>query len=329
MKNPHNFTDEDVKRINYNLEKLGLVSFHKRIDSLIPFFCEFDSKQEKNDVKFKKSSLSTEEMLGYALAFYEDLDENMYHNIMNVLQPSESIIIMQSTKKNGGFNAVGLHNGERFINLCPQNNTRGLIVVAHELAHLLDQRGQKKRVPKNEHFEEIPTIFIEKIYNDYLLQNGLIDKKDHKANIIQGNLNFRGNLVAVCQERDILKDLAIPVKDAQQLNQYIESIRENDNFNPLVDRLCVWAEDFNKFESNNGDYCSRYLFGEIAAEALYQDYKKDRQDALGRLNSFFECSSEIDSIEECGKVLLGDEYEQKLMKIAKARKINHNDKVRL
>lgn len=253
------------------------------------------------------------------LQFYGELDLELKNRIEKTL--SDPFFEHKFSEPNGnGINEgsrVGFEwknnfaqNGEIVLN--PSNNLIGIITVAHEFAHLLEERIQKRIKNKEDCLGEIASMFIEKVFAEYMLKKSMIEKKDYRI-LKEHDLNcFSNNVRVLVEENEILSGLEVPISGVQ-LRELHKKYAFSDRKGVLMRRVqqMTGIGMPKNVQPESGQKRFRYVAGEVVSGALFEDFKKNPKETLGRFENFLSSNAEMEEA-EAYQTLLGENYFQKL-----------------
>ena len=204
-------------------------------------------------------------------------------------------------------------NGERVccrdcvLNI--EDTIRGYYAIAHEFAHLSSQRVVEMKGAKTDCVGEIESLFMEKLFNQYMIDWGMITDEEYTAYLTQRRETLRGELSKMLEEDDLLSVIKPPVT-LESLTEAEEVFRTDPRFAKNYENLmCRLEETVNTKRS--AAYIFRYVVGEIVSNALFDDYMKDPAATMEKYKAFL-FSNADKSYGELMTGLLGEGYEDKL-----------------
>ena len=332
-------------RFNEVVKKRNSYWFYGQIKSVLPFIKKLVTTLDMEEVKFNEIDLTVGKMQTYALEFLYDLDPEFEEKVCDVLENLKGTTLFtgRPTEK-GGENSVGLRKLKKDlmvdIQLHPQNDIMGIIVVGHEYGHLLSQRIQQRRKQMTDCIGEIESLFIERLFADWLLNKGIITKEERKKIEISWKNNLLGNARGIYEEWVILSNLKQPTfgDDLKNFEQRLVSEEKLSFLDLLKKRMVVMIKD-DDGQQKHGEYMFRYVVGEVVAEALYQDYKKNPELTKQRFKEYLAHNAEYEffkkkqfekdgrmvenlvfdknEMKKCFTTLLGEDYKKKIEKTVK------------
>ncbi len=259
-----------------------------------------------------KKAEQVKQILDKTHPYFIDTDGNSHVNFINA-QPGDSCT---SNVGHSGRNSyldfyVYIHN-----------SVDDLRTTAHELSHALSSHHQQKVkmiranveqdkinkfVAKN--FErdcvgEIESHIIEKLFNEFLLENGIYSKHDIKnyENDSQDNLLHDINLIR--EERDIIRKLPKPVT-YESLKTLVDNIQKNEQ-GRLIERVEKMHDDKGKFSS----HMFRYVVGRIVADQWFKRYqecdKQEKREMLANFQDYLDNTHKLDLDSVCEYLLEQD-----------------------
>lgn len=351
--------EEIAQKLNEKIYQHNSYWFYGQIRKIMPMLADIVKHYDCEKVEFDKIEMNLGEMQTLVLDFLQDLDPSLEENALNVLEDLEHTVVFvgkpqEVSKGNSvgirglrGKNGRPLKNSPRVeISLHPQNNAMGIVVVGHEIGHTLCQRIQERILPKTDCIGEIESVFIEKIFADWLLKKKVISKEDRKKMDVVWKNNLINSARVLVEEYDLLNRLQNPTnaEDLQKVEKDLQDKNRLGWLEILKHRIIVMIGD-NKGKDIHGEYEFRYIVGEIVATALYEDFKKNPKETTENFKEFLSHSAEYEfyvkkkakrdgklvenyvlepkEVEKCFATLLGESYKEKL---ENAIKIQHKDK---
>lgn len=89
-----------------------------------------------------------------------------------------------------------------------------------------------------------------------------------------------------------------------------KDIKGHKNEQELLCKMINVADDGQKLI---GPYVFRYVVGRAIAFTLFEEYKQNPQETMQKFDNYLRCRCEISSLDEAGKILLGENYKRKIM----------------
>ena len=327
-------------QFNEVVKKRNSYWFYGQIRSVLPFIKKLVTTLDIEELKFNKLDLSVGKMQTYVLDFLYDLDPELEEKVANVLEDLKgTLLYVGKPTEKGGENFVGLRKTKKNtvvdIQIHPRNDSTGILVVGHEYGHLLSQRIQQHCQQKTDCLGEIESLFIERLFADWLLKKGFISKEERKKFDTKWKNNLLGNARGIYEEWVILSNLKQPTfgDDLRSFEQRLISDGKLSLLDLLKKRMVVMIKD-DDGQQKHGEYMFRYVVGEIVAEALYQEYKKEPDLTLARFKEFLAHNAEYEffkkkqvnkdgqvvenlvldkaEMQKCFTTLLGEDYKAKL-----------------
>lgn len=324
-----------AKKLEEKCRLWGAFDFYKNLRK-IPVFCqnltEIASQKTFKNVTYKKIDANLGQMQEMALDFFHVLDEELCESVWRVLEDAENTtLFVKEPSEVEGVNAVGLLLQEDYhkkegkkkesrkieILLQPRSNAHGLVTVAHELAHTMEERVQKKKPSKTLSIAEIVPMFVERIYADYLFKIGKIDQEE-RDNIFKDIQNtYIRNARTIVEENEILSQLSSPIS-AKELKNLDEKYQGSPRRKILLNRMKIMLDGKNGKEVY-GEKQFRYIVGEIVSQELYKDFQKEPEKTIQRVKKFAQNNASI-TAHKGFEMLLGENYEDRLSVIFGRRK---------
>lgn len=269
------------------------------------------------EIQFKKVNLTLNKMQNLALQFFDELDVDLNEKIWGVLEDVKNVLRPHQPKSQKGVNAVGLENGRVAIDLAPSNDTDGLVIVAHEFGHLLEERNQKKIAQRTDCIGEIAPIFVERLYCDWLLKNKIIDKNDYEMQSKKREQAFAHNVSLLLEEDEIIRRLGNPMTKENYL-KFEDEFKGSKKYEVLKRRVDVMINGEGANKNIYGERMFRYVVAEVVGAVLYEDYKKDSALTLERFKSFLDTNAHL-TLKQGASCLLGENFASKLQSYCDAK----------
>lgn len=342
--------EEIAEKLNQKIYERNSYWFYKQIKKLMPTLNHIVKNFDYEKVEFDKNDLNLGEMQTLVLDFLRDLDPELEEKALNVLEDIEHTVLYVGKPQDvAKSNSVGLRgligkNGRPLKNspkveiaLHPQNSEIGLVVIGHEYGHILSQRIQKRIKQKSHWIGEIESLFIEKIFADWLLKKKIISKESLKKMDVHWKSLLIARAQVLVEEFDILNRLQRPTS-AEDLQKIEKELQDKNRFGwieVLKHRISEMIKDDKDFPKD-GEYVFKYLVGEIVASALYEDYKINPKETIANFKEFLSHNAEYDfypskqveqdgkiinkfvleqsEVDKCFSTLLGENYKEKLEK---------------
>lgn len=299
---------------------------HESAPELLHMLHDKISGYINENLEFEKVEYDLGTMMRFVLDFYREFDEELCENIWSVLEDMTTICFVGKPDDKSGVNAVGVvedfkrnKNGKIVckpgirkpphieVQLHPTNDVNGLIVVAHEMGHIMEERVQKKMKQKTDCLGEICSMFMENVFAEYLLQTKMIDMAQYETFLKKREQDFVGNVRTLLEEDEILRQLKVPIT-GEQLVLLEEKYKGTKRGEILKYRI---GEMIDEEHPVHGEHCFRYVVGQILSQLIFEEYKQDKSNALKRFKQFISKNAEMDA-GEAFSTLLGENYKRKI-----------------
>ena len=193
------------------------------------------------------------------------------------------------------------------------NTIQGYYTIAHELGHISSQRMVEMKSARADFVGEIESLFMEKLFNNYMLDWGMITEEEHKAHTTKRRESLKNDLSKMLQEADLLSVVKPPITH-ESLVEAEEIFRTDPKYSKNYPYLMLrLAETVNT--NRSAAYMYRYVVGELVSSALLDDYIKDPVATMGRYKEFL-FSNADKTYGELLTGLLGEGYETKIRQTA-------------
>ncbi len=288
------------------------------------------------DVNLKKCDLSLAEMEALSLDFFNEFDMGLKEKIERVLHDQTTIIHSAEPAEKGSKTAVGittLANGTDVVevDLHPENNIMGIVSIAHEFSHILSQRVQEKLKPNTDCVGEIESMFVEQIFIDWLVKKEVISEEDRSALRQTRENSLINDIGQIYDELRVVEKLGTPIS-AKRLQNWDTELAAKQDFGERGHFIRTIEHMITK-PDETAEYKFRYVFGEIVARALYNDFLDNPKLTFERFQQFLAHSAEynfgmrkiwqdgkcrtskqlnMSQIEACLCSLLGKDFAQKI-----------------
>lgn len=290
--------------------------FYARIQSLMPSVRRlYDSIRGGQVTKLSQRLFSYEEGEALAFEFYKKLDKGLYEKLVDTLRAETTDYnhhdIMDEVYYMEGENSCGNSNGRIHVEINPAPNAEGLEEIVHEFAHVLAERSQCDKRPKDDCLGEIESKFMEKLYEDRLLTCEIITQEEYDTLQEIKRISLRSDCECLLQENDILHEIKPPITQEKILT-FLDGVKSKygeKDYNLLKD--CLDMLTYGDGMNNHGEYKFRYVVGEVVARALYVDWRNDPTATLDKFKSFLEVNADI-TLQEALPMLLGENAMEKL-----------------
>ncbi len=238
--------------------------------------------------------------------------EDIFHN--PVQYPKD---LLPSIENMPHRNSCGFRNGEKYIEIEPENHLTGYVRVAHEMMHGCTQFNFKKgEWFKDVVVDEIDSRLAERLMADYVFSKGIISQKEYHELLNCFNHEQRQKLGDALREFKMIKHFSKILKQRditkQDLAEYC-----NDSKGPIVD----YMKSISSPTAGRMAHELEYVLGSVVANNLYDEYKSNpRRFMLWYENNLLDNMKNL-TLEEatilCGK---------KVMKIEDLKNLTVKDK---
>lgn len=294
---------------------------------------DFANGRKTGHVEIDPTNASFHDMETVAYMFYKQLDAQFgtkfYETLKNSFSSGKVKLNAHEPNERGGRNCVGQDfdaNGKPIsdciVELSPPKTMAGYIVVAHEFSHVLEERTQKMMKQKSDCLSEVVSMYVEKIFIDFLSKLEVEGKGTEKQKFIDENqkqqfLKHRDNLFLkqVCimlEENEIIEQLGAQIT-GEKLEAIEKKYEGSQRGKALSDRMKVMIFGDCGHEVY-GQREFRYVVGEVVSRALYQDFQKNPQKTMNKFSKFLKVNAEIDE-KQAFSLLLGENYQQKVQDV--------------
>lgn len=319
------FIFETAKRLEEVCKRRKAHDFYHRLKSGESWLFDFWKLEnwarvhKREHVKFPEIELTLAQIQDVVFDFYKSLDGQLFENLQKVLNNPFFEHRFNEPSPSGHKNAVGFNYDnstgkpvDGVIDLNPRNTVEGYVVVAHEGAHTLEERNQKLMRQKTDCLGEIASLFVEKLFGDYLLSKGIITTEERSALRCRQETNLIRNVNILIEEEEILRQLDIPISGEQLFG--LQEKYQGTMRGEILQRRIGEMINGDGNQEVYGERMFRYVVGGFVSEALYQDFKKTPQQTLERFKEFLEHNAEMDE-NEAYQTLLGENYAQKVERV--------------
>lgn len=305
-------------------------NLHTNFPQLLPVLDEAIKGFRTERLDFAKIDWDLGRMQTFILEFYQNFDEELAEKVWSVLEDETTVLRVGKPSEKGGVNAVGVvvEEGEirnthgkistkpdRLkkkephirVELHPTNDVLGFVAVAHEFAHIMEERVQKKLPQKTDCLGEISSMFMERVFIQFLLNSGKIDKKQYENFLKKREENFVSNVRTLLEEDEILRQLHTPFS-ADEIENLYKKYDGTQHGEILRKRVDTMIDDN---QHVYGEHCYRYIVGEVVSNIMFDDYQKNPVATLDRFKNFLETNAEIDE-KQAFSLLLGENYAQRM-----------------
>ena len=309
---------EFVSKYNSTAKELKLTDFFYQTKEFMPIVDYIaDNYDVKNIYKslypdFSKMEYNFETMEGLVLEFFKDFSPKLYNIIIEQKNsPGVEFEVIEPTLKRRRPDSFVMFFVNEFVHLSPPGDSYGPISICHEYGHMASDRTRKYqwsishyRSWQDDATCEVESLFVEKVFRDWLYENGVITAKDY-------NLHCKRNfdsLVYQCKllkkERNAILSLRPPIKVED-----FEKFSAKSNVKGVLKTLGRVANVTNA--NDNPTFLFRYILGEFLAQVLYDEYKVLPMSATKTFEEFIDKNSFL-TIKDTCKMIAGDNYLERI-----------------
>lgn len=247
-----------------------------------------------HSVEYEEKPYTLGDMIKIVYDFYKSLDINLYEKLFSILHDdSVSVNFSEPAKHDKSrHNVCSQGDRGRKISLAPENNLYGLITVCHEFCHMLSQRMQENKRAVDSTIGEVETLFIEKVFANYLLENGIITNAEYENTMMGGDYSLLGDITYCFQRNDLLNIIDCEQLTGEKVDELVDKLKNNPNCDVLLSRLKKMAS---LSKTSPADYSpiERYVIGQIVGTVLFDRYQNDRQCTIEKFKNYLSHNSEL------------------------------------
>ncbi len=292
-----------------NVKCKHMEEFYNHIEELLPALIGITERyhSKKPMPHFEKFNFSFADIKNLSLAFFKDFSQELYQRLTKVLKNAK-IEYSEPSELNEQAENYTDNDGKRVkITLNPTNDIKGVCVITHEFSHGVSERNTNLMKNREHLLGEIESLFCEKVYLDWLCENGVIsqetvdDKRElHLQDLVE-------NCRMLIDEYRVLKQLA-----GNYSQENINQVLENEG-SPiwLEDTLTRLAYGSGNNKNLWGGFIARYVVGEVVAQLLYDEYQDFPLATSMKFAEYMAQNAEM-TLEEGVKFLLGENYKDKI-----------------
>jgi len=194
--------------------------------------------------------------------------EDMFHN--PVQYPKD---LLPSIENLPHRNSCGFRNGEKYIEIEPENHLTGYVRAAHEIMHGCTQFNfQKGEWFKDFVVDEIDSRFAERLMADYVYSKGEISQKEYHE-------------LLNCFNYEQKQKLGDALREFKMIKHFNRILKQRDITKEDLAEYCVEAKGpiVDYMKSISGPTAGRmaheleYVLGSVVANNLYDEYKQNPQ----------------------------------------------------
>lgn len=314
--------------------------------SIIKFLSQIYKDLDFCDVRREQTLLmNLEECLSMVVDFYSQINTNLGDSVDNILHGKNKLFNVHyytnPKNKNFGLNNVGSRGNDLKLtfNVSFGGTLRSLRTLVHECAHALNSlitqgvylRNQISLEPdinKKESLEkeerefyitthqwnydcigETESLIAEKLFNLYLLNNGIITEEEYEESLDADRNSLIHNLSLILEENKILSALKNKPLTPHTFENFEKEIRGTRFYKPLMSRFKTIAER----QPRSGEYSLykfRYVVGEIIStlwmDRFINSSTANRQKMKDEFVKFLSISYNLNINETCSHLLHQD-----------------------
>lgn len=246
----------------------------------------------------------------YLSKFYSAVDKsgymiNQFNNILN--STDYDFKFCQDIKcSTTGFNR-DTDKYEIFIKI-PENSDfeQSFRECVHELAHAMCQRSTTTHAPQRVSlFEEdksgvcgeIESLFMEKVADKFMLDEGIIDALNPDKHIH----NLTNSINEILPTNDILNSISAPITKSK-IDTFFKRCIANKDSN--IDRFSEEIQKLANDPDNRALFRLRYVYGEVVSTNLFANYLSDPESTMANFSNYIQNNDGIEIDKAC-ETLLG------------------------
>lgn len=311
------FDEDFINRFRKRYVKNNLGKFHRSISPYIPYLAAIRDERMSRPPQYTYLDMTLDEMKTIVMDFYRDIDTKYIkrHDWVSYFEglkndPRFFVDEHEPFCGKSGNNSVGVRDFGLILTLNPENNLSGLATIAHEYGHLLSQSSREKRGnPKADCLAEIESLFMELVFVDWVEKNGKISQNQINQYWLYTNNCLANYCRELMTENEVICRLGGEISKSR-FKHVAKDIKGHKNEQELLCKMINVADDGQKV---TGPYVFRYVVGEIISLTLFEEYKQNPQETMQKFDDYLRCRCEISSLDEAGEMLLGRNYESKIM----------------
>lgn len=288
--------DSEIESFNKTCQKKEVKEFNDFLNSIRPYLDRLHKSWSEIDKGITTESLkelncSLNDMIKIVLDFYSNLDKDLYNTLINILNDEKTKKDYQEVSPNNKWRINYTKyepDGTLCIGLRPQNNLYGLASVCHEFAHLLSRFGQDSTNSKSDLFPEVESMFLEKVFIEYLYNINFITEEERKTYFRFYKSSVNDKLQEIFYENDILNYLNGNSLTNENLKVLEEMIAKSPKAKDFYRRLSFMQNDV------HSAWYFIYVLGEVISELLFEEYRKEPQKTMAKFKKYLGHTADID-----------------------------------
>lgn len=289
---------DDFKR---NVIGRGMYSFYENIQEYMPMLIDIVNRYGKEiNYKPEKLDFSIEYVMNLTLDFLKKFNPSLHSRLLKNLNVADVIMLTEEDVAKGMIPSTCNRDGKLLLKLEPCCDVIKLCTVPHEFTHGCSQRHFEKKPQREDLLIEIESKFIEKVYADWLFENGIISKQDYQYHCDVQLQDLVYDCKTLLNENFILK----------QLNHDFskENIQRIVDDKPHSEKTIIRMA-YGRPEDSNfwGGFVARYVIGGMVAQILYEDYQSFPVSTSSLFDEYMSKNADM-GLEEGISFLIGENY---------------------
>lgn len=288
---------EEIQNFNYVYHNKFVYAINELVGRARPGLENIRQLLLKNThpVQYEEKPWSLKEMVKIVYDFYKSIDVNLFDSLYNILHDESVSINFKEPAKYDKSRHNYCSNGDagRKLFVEPDNNLYGLITVCHEFCHMLSQRMQEDKRAVDSSIGEVESLFIEKVFANYLLEKGIITSEEYEQFEMGKDYSLLNDITYCFQRNDLLNIINGAPLTEEKVDEIVEKLENNPNREILLYRFQRMAENS---KDRKADYAplERYVIGQIVATVLFDRYLNDRQGTIEKFKRYLSHNAELD-----------------------------------
>lgn len=272
--NPLQTIVERRKEHIYCMDKLP-----KTIANYIYGLCTFLDVSEIpfSDFKMKRMPITSEDIVNKTYQFYNYFD-NSKEEVLDYLYDESLVnIVLKSKLKNKNYPINCMledeYNNIPFVSIANNKNASSYEISIHETAHVIDMllSDYKFNEDSRYYLDEIHSIFLSFVANDYFYNKYKTEKKDYEDEFVKNSYNYFQSLKRSLKSLGVNFELCRSKKlNAKKINDLYLNRYGLEERN-LLEQIANY---------NGAEHSIKYLFSGVVALHLYEIYKDDPEKAV-------------------------------------------------
>lgn len=293
--------DKFASDFKENVMGRGMYHFYKNIQQFMPMLAGIVNRYQ-NKVQGVPSVLtfSAEDMVNLVLTFFQEFNPRFCDRLVDTLQEAKVIILSDKSKQDGICPCVVLSNDKLEVLLESCKDINSLCTTPHEFTHAGSHSNVEKKQRKEQLLCEIESHFIEKVFAEWLVENGVLSQEDYKYKC---DLQLHDLVVDCCRllnENYVLEQL-----NHDYSREKLQRIVDETPYLEKTIREMAYGRSGNK--TFWGKFVARYIIGEMVAQVLYEDYQKSPVATSMLFGEYMSKNAEF-GLKEGVSFLIGENY---------------------